>query len=130
MLNAKWVVLNIFFIVLLFTGCSQKQPKLVQSATIIFKTPVMKFYDKGFITHYDEYIHLQVLNLGKVVLDLEIYNNKICEGTFQCINSSEFNLKYLNKDYKENFMYNLFKKDTVYFKDKKNNILIKIKKDN
>ena len=102
---------------------------LSQSATIIFKTPLMKFYDKGFVTQYDDYIHLQVLSLGKVVLDLEIYKDKICEGTLQCMDANEFNLKYLSKDYKENFMFNLFKKDKVYFKDKKNNILIKVKKD-
>ncbi len=122
-------ILSAFFILLLFVGCSQKQPTLVQSATIIFKTPVMKFYDKGFVTHYDDYIHLQILNLGRVVLDLEIYEDEICQGTLQCLSGKDFNSKYLNKDYKDNFMMNLFKKDKVYFKDKENDILIKIKKD-
>ncbi len=119
----------LIFAVFLLAGCSQKQPILSQSVTIIFKTPIMKFYDKGFVTHYDDYIHLQILNIGKVVLDLKIYEDEICQGTLQCISGKEFNAKYLNKDYKDNFMMNLFKKDKVYFKDKKNNILIKIKKD-
>jgi hypothetical protein len=110
-------------------GCSQKQPIVSKSTTVIFKTPTMKFYDKGFVIHYDHYTHLQILNLGKVVLDLEIYKDKICEGTLRCISADEFNKKYLNKDYKKDFMYNLFKKDRVHFKDKKNGILIKIKKD-
>ncbi len=121
--------IGFFGLIIVLTGCSIKQPTLSQSAIIIFKTPVMKFYDKGFVTHYDKYIHLQVLNVGKVVLDLEIYKNKICEGTFQCMSAKEFNIKYLNKDYNKDFMFNLFKKDKVYFKDKKNNILIKVKKD-
>ena len=123
----KNVILFIFFI--FFVGCSQKQPKLVQSATIIFKTPVMKFYDKGFVTHYDDYIHLQILNLGKVVLDLEIYEDEICQGSLQCLSGKDFNAKYLNKNYKDNFMMNLFKKDKVHFKDKENNIIIKVRKD-
>ena len=100
--------IKIAFFVFLFVGCSYKQPQLKQSATIIFKTPMMKFYDKGFVTHYDKYIHLQVLNLGKVVLDLEIYKDKICEGVFQCIGSKEFNIKYLSDKYEDDFMYNLF----------------------
>ncbi len=125
----KNLILSLFVIILLFIGCSSKQPQLLQSATIIFKTPLMKFYDKGFVIHYDDYIHLQVLNLGKVVLDLEIYEDKICEGTLQCMDADEFNIKYLSKNYNDNFMYKLFKKDRVYFKDKQNNILIKVKKD-
>jgi len=120
----KVIVLSIFFI-----GCSYKQPILSQSATIIFKTPILKVYDKGFITHYDNYVHLQVFNVGSVVLNLEIYKDKICKSSFKCLSSKEFNEKYLSKDYKDNFMYNLFKNDIVRFKDKKNKILIKIKKD-
>jgi len=119
--------IKIVFFIFLFVGCSYKQPQLKQSATIIFKTPLMKFYDKGFVTHYDKYIHLQVLNLGKVVLDLEIYKNKICQGTFQCLSGKDFNAKYLNAKYEDNFMFELFSKNKVYFKDKKNKILIKVK---
>jgi hypothetical protein len=114
---------------ILLGGCRYKQPIINQSATIVFKTPIIKLYDKGFITHYDNYIHLQVLNIGKVILNLEIYEDKICEGILQCISAKEFNTKYLHRSYANNFMYNLFKKDKVYFKDKQNNILIKIKKD-
>jgi hypothetical protein len=117
------------FLSFLILGCSQKQPILSQSATIVFRTPLMKFYDKGFIIHYDDYIHLQVLNLGNVVLDLEIYKDKICKGTLQCLSGKDFNAKYLNAKYEDNFMFELFSKNKVYFKDKKNNILIKIKKD-
>ncbi len=112
-----------------FLGCSVKQPIISQSATIIFKTPVMKYYDKGFVTHYDDHIHLQVLNLGKAVLDLKIYKDEVCEGTLQCISAREFIAMYLYPDYKENIMFKLFKKNKLHFKDKKNNILIKVKKD-
>jgi hypothetical protein len=117
------------FLSLFIVSCSQKQPILATSATIIFKTPNMKFYDKGFITHYDDYTHLQVLNLGNVVLDLEIYKNKICKGILQCLGGKDFNNQYLSSKYDDNFMFELFKKKNIYFKDKQNNILIKIKKD-
>jgi len=115
--------------IFIFIGCSQKQPTLSQSATIIFKTPLMKFYDKGFLTHYDDYIHLQIFNLGNVVLDLKIYEDQICRSTLECMSNKKFNERYLNKNYTDNFMYKLFKQNKVYFKDKKNNILIKIIKD-
>ena len=87
----------------------------------------MKFYDKGFITKYDDYIHLQIFNVGQLVLNLKIYKDEICKGTLQCISSKEFNKKYFNSLYKDDFLYNLFSKNKIYHKDKINNILIKVK---
>ena len=87
----------------------------------------MKFYDKGFITKYDDNIHLQIFNAGQLVLNLKIYKDKVCKGTLQCMESKEFNKQYLNISYKDDFLYNLFSKNKIYFKDKKNKILIKVK---
>ncbi len=125
----KKYLLIISVYALLIQGCATKQAKVSQSATIIFKTPVMKFYDKGFVTRYDEYIHLQIFNIGMVVLDLKIYEDEVCKSSFECLNNKEFNLKYLAKDYDDKFLYNLFLKDNIRFKDKTNNIFIKVTKD-
>lgn len=117
-------ILGIFFI---FAGCASKQPVKSSSHTVIFKTPVMKFYDKGFITKYDDHIKLEVYNVGQLVLYLEIYKGKVCQSTFECMKAEDFNLKYLHNSYKEDFLYNLFSQNKIYHKDKKNNILIKVK---
>jgi len=116
-------------LIILFTGCSFKSQPISKSATIIFKTPTMKFYDKGFVNRYDNYTHLQVFNVGSVVLDLKIYKDEVCRGTFECMDSREFNSKYLNSSYSDDFLYNLFLQKKINYKDKKNKILIKIKKD-
>ena len=121
----KTILLLIFII--LFTGCSIKKPIYSKSSTIIFKTPNMKFYDKGFISKYKNYIHLQIFNVGQLVLNLKIYKKEVCKGTLQCMSSKEFNKKYFNKSYKDDFLYNLFSQNKIYHKDKKNNILIKVK---
>ena len=42
----------------------------------------MKFYDKGFITKYDDYIHLQIFNVGQLVLNLEIYKMKFVKELY------------------------------------------------
>jgi hypothetical protein len=122
-----------FFILLLtffFIGCASKQPIKTKSATIIFKTPQMKFYDKGFINQYDNYTHLTIFNLGKVVLDLKIYEDQVCQGLLQCISTKEFNKKYLSQTYEEQFLSKLFKQKKIYFKDRKNKIFIKATFDN
>jgi hypothetical protein len=110
-----------------FTACSTKQAKISNGAIIIFKTPSMKFYDKGFVKVFDKYINLQIYNSGQVALNLDIYKNKICKGFLQCQDSKQFNKNYLNKNYDADFLYKLFSKKRVYFKDKTNGIFIKVK---
>jgi len=113
--------------ILLLTACATKQPIITSSHTILIKTPQMKFYDKGFISQYEDYIHLQIFQVGNVVLDLKIYEDTVCQSTLKCISAKEFNKKYLHNSYKDDFLYNLFSQKKIYFKDTINNILIKVK---
>ena len=118
----------VIFVIVLFTSCASK--KLIKSngAVIIFKTPSMKFYDKGFVKVYDKYINLQIYNTGVVALNLDIYKNKICKGFLECMKSKEFNKLYLSSTYEDEFLYKLFSSKKVYFKDKVNKVFIKVKK--
>lgn len=112
-----------------FSSCALKKAQLTKSATVIFKTPVMKFYDKGFINKYPLYTNLQIYNIGNIVLNLDVYKTQVCQSTFKCISSKEFNKKYLSYKYDDTFLYDLLKQEKIYFKDKPNNILIKVKYD-
>jgi len=116
---------------LLFVGCSFTQPKVVSSATILIKTPTMKFYDKGFITKFKDYTKVQVFSAGTSVLSLKIYDNQICKDTFSCQSLKSFNKEFLDKSYDDGFIKELFDKEDkeIIHRDKKNKILIKIKKD-
>lgn len=119
------------FLVLFFTSCANKTPIKSSSATILIKTPTMKFYDKGFITKFDNYTQVQIYSAGKTVLDLKIYQDSVCQSTFECESLKEFNRKYLSKSYEDSFLKNLFdnpKKELIH-RDRDNSILIKIKKD-
>jgi len=114
-------------IIIFLIGCSSKQPIRTTKATIIFKTPLMKFYDQGFLNYHNDYIELAIFNAGNIVLHLDIYKDQICQGTMQCLSSKEFNQKYLSESYKDTFLYDLFNQKKIYFKDKPNHILIKVK---
>lgn len=91
----------------------------------------MKFYDKGFISKYQNFTKVEVFNAGVAVLSLKLYDNQVCHDTFECQSSKVFNAEYLSTTYKENFLKELFEKKEkeIIFRDKKNGILIKIKKD-
>ena len=115
------------FVLFLLSGCAIKEPQKSKSAIVIFQTPVMKFYDKGFINKFEDHINLQVFETGHLALNLFIYQDKICQSTFECISSEEFNKKYLHYSYKKDFLYNLFLQNKIYHKDRKNGIFIKVK---
>lgn len=119
------------FIPFLFISCVNKEPIKSSSATILIKTPTMKFYDKGFISKFDSFTQVQIYSAGKTVLDLKIYEDKVCQSTFECESLDSFNRKYLDKSYASSFLKELFdnpNKEVVH-RDKINNILIKIKRD-
>lgn len=104
---------------------------VVSSATILIKTPKLKFYDKGFISIYNNYTQVEVLSAGVTVLKLKMYGDKICKDTFECQDFNTFNKEFLSSDYKNTFIKELFEKKekNTVFRDKKNSILIKIQKD-
>lgn len=104
---------------------------VVSSATILIKTPKLKFYDKGFISIYNNYTQVEVLSAGVTVLKLKMYDDKICKDTFACQDFKTFNKEFLSVDYKNTFIKELFEKKekNTVFRDTQNNILIKIQKD-
>ena len=123
--------LKYILILFLFTACATKQPKRASSATILIKTPTMKFYDKGFISKFDEYTQVQIFSAGTAVLNLEIYSDRICISTFKCQSLKEFNRLNLDASYPDNFLQKLFDKSEKksIFRDTNKGILIKIIRD-
>lgn len=117
--------------IFLFTGCFTRTPQITSSATILIKTPAMKFYDKGFIFKYKDYTQVQIFTAGTVILDMKIYEDRVCRSTFECQDLKTFNRNNLHKSYDDRFLKELFERNQkeVVFRDKKNRILIKIRRD-
>ncbi|MGM0519407.1 MAG: hypothetical protein ACQERD_07170 [Campylobacterota bacterium] len=91
----------------------------------------MKFYDKGFIYNYDNFTQVQIFSAGQAVLDMKIYENRVCTSTFKCQDLKTFNARNLDKSYEKDFLEKLFSsnKKEVIHRDRKNGILIKIRRD-
>jgi hypothetical protein len=114
-----------FFILLFFLGCSSKQLHST-SATVLLKVNGLKLYDKGFITKFNDKINITVFSFGEVILNLDVYKDRVCETTFKCIDSKTFNKNYLSPTYNDDFLYQLLLQEKIDFKDKKNSIRIKV----
>jgi hypothetical protein len=91
----------------------------------------MKFYDKGFIYKYKDYTQVQIFSAGTAVLDMKIYEDKICRTTFKCQDLETFNKENLASTYPNNFLKELFERNQkeVIHRDKEHDILIKIIRD-
>jgi len=123
--------LKYILVIFAITACSTKQPQLSQSATILLKTPTMKFYDKGFISKFEDHTQVQIFSAGALILNLDIYEDRVCQSTFECLSLKEFNRENLDSSYEDNFIKKLFERNEkkTVFKDKQKGILIKITKD-
>ncbi len=91
----------------------------------------MKFFDKGFISKYQDHTEVQILSAGTAVLKLKIYENQICRDTFECQSLESFNNEFLHPSYDKNFIKELFENNDkeISHRDRINKILIKIRKD-
>ena len=131
-------------IVLLFGGCTTKTPTKTQSALVTISTPSMKYNDLGFIKSYNDSVGLEIYSFGKALIDLRVYENKICSSTFKCMSSQQFVQEYIHPSYPKSFFNNIInfkelddmngisyqyeKENNLYYRDKENKILIKIVK--
>ena len=91
----------------------------------------MKFYDKGFIYKFKEYTQVQIFSAGTAVLDMKIYEDKVCRTTFKCQDLVTFNKENLSSTYPDNFIKELFERNQkeVIHRDREHDILIKIIRD-
>ena len=114
--NKGLAIKNLFiliFSIFIFSGClGTNDPQLnSSSATILIKTPQMKFYDKGFIYKYKDYTQVQIFTAGTAVLDMKIYEDKVCRSTFKCQDIKTFNKENLSSTYPDNFLKELFERN-------------------
>ena len=91
----------------------------------------MKFYDKGFIFEYKDYTQVQIFSAGRAVLDMKIYDDRVCKSTFKCQDLKTFNRENLSSSYDDSFLKELFDKNEkeIIHRDMANGILIKIRRD-
>lgn len=91
----------------------------------------MKFYDRGFIYKYKDYTQVQIFSAGTAILDMKIYDDKVCKSTFKCQDLKTFNAQNLNSSYEDDFIKKLFERNEkeIIHRDTKNGILIKIIRD-
>lgn len=105
-----WVSL---VILLVLGGCGAKPFVKRDAATIIFKTPKIKFADAGYVRSNDDLVALELFTAGQAVGKFEI-ENLVCVDGEGCMRKSSFNAEYLSAFYPDTLMENVLRAKPIY----------------
>ncbi len=92
-----------------------EEQKKSTSYKVTMKTKKFSFSDTGFLVNYEKSMHLNVLAMGKSVLDLKIKKNEddICVGSL-CNTKHGFNQSFLVGSYPDDFIENILQKKPIF----------------
>ncbi len=120
----------IFMVILFFTGCAYKPPiQLSKSYSVVIKLKGLRFGDVGFLRYGNgDYTDLELFDAGNLVLKIEADKN-ICVNS-HCFGKSEFNRRFLSKEYPKDFFVNVLRKRVIFqkrgYKKRKNGFIQRI----
>ena len=100
-------------LLLLLSGCGARPFVHNDAATIILKTPKIRFADAGYVRSNEEKVALELFTAGHPVGKFEIENMVCVEGE-GCMRKSSFNEEYLNRHYPDTLMENVLRGRPIY----------------
>ncbi len=96
----RWALLSAMALVLALAGCMKEEPTPQEGIFVVWKSPVMKYADQGFLYHEKEKLRLEIYASGQPALKLTVTPTQVCSGAL-CMSKREFNLRYLSPHYPE-----------------------------
>jgi len=92
-----------------------EEQKKSTSYKVTMKTKKFAFSDTGFLVNYDDSLNLNVLAMGKNVLDLKVKKDEddVCVGSL-CNTKHGFNQSFLDARYPDDFIQNILLKKPIF----------------
>ncbi len=110
----RYFTLWVSLLALLFlSGCGAKPFVTNHAATIILKTPKIRFADTGYIRTNDDLVALELFSAGHPAGKFEIEKMVCVEGE-GCMRKSSFNEEYLNAHYPDTLMEDVLRGEAIY----------------
>ena len=109
----KFSILWASLLLLLLSGCGARPFVNSHAATIILKTPKIKFADQGYVRSNQDVVALELFSAGHPVGKFEIEGMVCVEGE-GCLRKSSFNEEYLNVHYPDTLMENVLRGAPIY----------------
>jgi hypothetical protein len=99
--------------ILLLSGCTAKPFTHSEAATIILKSPKLKFADTGYLRSNDETVALELFSASQPVAKIEVARLICVEGE-GCMCKSRFNAEYLSARYPDDLLENILRSRPIY----------------
>jgi len=109
----KFYTLWASLFILLFGGCMAKPYVQTDAATIILKSPKLKFADTGYVRSNAELVALELFSAGQAVAKIEV-EKLICIEGEGCMRKSSFNAEYLSQKYPDTLLENILRSRPIY----------------
>ena len=111
-----WLGILLF---LFFAGCTPNNPSpknkaITKSAMIVWKTPIVKYVDMGFISDDRAVISAEIYGAGSALMRLKIQRKSICMSQFRCMSKKEFNTKLLSPHYPPELLTHIFRGQAIF----------------
>ena len=107
-------ILFILFAIWSMNGCVAKKYAREESLFVLFKTPVFRYADLGFMYLNADNIKVEIYGNGQSAMVLEIEKDKICISAFECMDKKSFNKNILNENYPEDILLHIFRGDKIF----------------
>lgn len=98
---------------LVLSGCGARPFVQTDVATIVLKTPKLRFADTGYIRQNTELVALELFSAGQAVGKFEI-GTLVCVDGEGCMRKSSFNAEYLSAEYPDTLMENILRSNPIY----------------
>jgi hypothetical protein len=109
----KFYTLWVSLLILLLGGCVAKPFIQSDAATIILKSPRLKFADAGYLRSNDETVALELFSASQAVAKIEV-QKLICVEGEGCMRKSRFNAEYLSAKYPDTLLENVLRSKPIY----------------
>ena len=98
----------------LLTSCTKPTYTQQESALIIWKTPLLRYADQGFIYKAPSATKVEIYSNGSPLLRLKIDKKNICASFLACEPKSRFNTKYLSRYYPPDTLERIFSGEAIF----------------
>ena len=100
--------------IVVLAGCVRPEYTQQESALIIWKSPVLRYADQGFIYKAPGRTKVEIYSNGTPLLRLKIDQKQICVSFWACVEKARFNAKYLSRDYPPDTLEHIFRGEAIF----------------
>ena len=110
----KRILILLVPVLFLLQACSP-QPYLKQNAAfIVFKTPIFKYADMGFVYENRDEVKVEIYGNGQALMSLKISDSDVCMSLLECMSKESFNRKILSGFYPAGILDAIFRGKPVF----------------